>query len=468
MNRIALTCLTLGVVSISGIGGYWIGQRSVHEGRVVNAAALYAGASTGRGSIIYYADPDGKPIYSAEPKETDGGRPFRAVHADEDIGFEEKPSASEDSQDKSTPRRILYYRNPMGLPDTSPKPKKDSMGMDYIPVFDGEDDGPDIKISPGKLQRTGVRSEEVVRRIVSRLVRAPGTVQLDERRISVVATRSDSFIEEVAGVTTGDRVSKGQSLFRIYSPEIAVAGAQFLSDLRNAGHGASSGGARQRLENLGVTPDAIAEIERTLKPPLSITWKSPRDGVVLERNIASGMKVASGDPLFRIVDISTVWIVADIPEYELGAVRVGAQARIRFQNRGADPVEGRISLIYPQIGEIARTGKVRIEIPNPSGLLLPNMYVEVEVGTGTPDPVVAVPDSAVIDSGIRQIVIIDKGDGRFEPRIVKVGTRGEGYIEIRDGIAVGEKAVVAANFLIDAESNLKAALRSFTPPESQP
>ena len=125
-------------------------------------------------------------------------------------------------------------------------------------------------------------------------------------------------------------------------------------------------------------------------------------------------------------------------------------------------------MIYPQIGEIARTGKVRIEIPNPSGFLLPNMYVDVEVGTGTPDPVVAVPDSAMIDSGNRQIVIIDKGGGRFEPRAVKIGTRGEGYTEIRDGIAVGEKAVVAANFLIDAESNLKAALRSLTSPEPRP
>jgi len=468
MNLLAMTCLALVVVSMSGAGGYWIGRQDSSTENTTNRASSAAGASSSLGPVIYYVDPDGKPVYSATPKQTDDGRPFRPVHAGEDVGFEDKSSVSADIQENAAPRRILYYRNPMGLADTSPKPKKDSMGMDYIPVYGGEDDGPDIKISLEKLQRTGVRSEEVVRRAIIRVVRAPGTVQLDERRISVVATRSDSFIEEVASVTTGDRVAKGQSLFRIYSPEIAVAGAQFLTELRNSGPGAGSGGARQRLENLGVMPDAIAEIERTLKPPLSITWKSPRDGVVLERNIASGMKVAAGDPLFRIADISTVWVVADIPEYDLAAVRVGATARIRFRHRGLDPVEGRISLIYPQIGEIARTGKVRIEIPNPSGFLLPNMYVDVEVGTGTPDPVVAVPDSAMIDSGNRQIVIIDKGDGRFEPRAVKIGTRGEGYTEIRDGIAVGEKAVVAANFLIDAESNLKAALRSLTSPEPRP
>ena len=468
MNRIAMTCIALGVVSMSGAGGYWIGRQSSPTENTTNAVSSTAGEQSSLGPVVYYIDPDGKLVYSATPKQTNDGRPFRAVHADEDVGFEDKSSVSADTQESVPPRRVLYYRNPMGLADTSLKPKKDSMGMEYIPVYDGEDDGPDIKISLGKLQRTGVRSEEVLRRAIIRVVRAPGTVQLDERRIAIVATRSDSFVEEVASVTTGDRVAKGQSLFRIYSPEIAVAGAQFLTELRNAGPGAGSGGARQRLENLGVMPDAIAEIERTLKPPLSIAWKSPRDGVVLERNIASGMKVAAGDPLFRIADISTVWVVADIPEYDLAAIRVGATAHIRFRNRGVNPVEGRISLIYPQIGEIARTGKVRIEIPNPSGFLLPNMYVDVEVGTGTPDPVVAVSDSAVIDSGNRQIVIIDKGDGRFEPRAVKIGTRGEGYTEIRDGIAVGEKAVVAANFLIDAESNLKAALRSFTSPEPRP
>jgi Cu(I)/Ag(I) efflux system membrane fusion protein len=468
MSRIAAICIGLATVSTAGIGGYWIGQHGNLAEVTVDAAEPSAGTTSSIGPIVYYADPDGKPIYSADLKQTDDGRPFRAVTAEADVGFDDKPTASADSREPTSPRRILYYRNPMGLPDTSPRPKKDSMGMDYIPVFDGDDDGPELKISLGKLQRTGVRSEEVARRVVGRLIRAPGTIQLDERRISVVATRSDSFIEEVAGVTTGDRVSKGQDLFRIYSPEIAVAGAQFLTDLRNAGHGASTGGARQRLENLGVTPDAIAEIERTQKPPLSIKWKSPRDGVVLERNIASGMKVTSGDPLFRIADISTIWVVADVPEYEFGSVRVGASARILFRNRGIDTVKGRISLIYPQIGEVSRTGKVRIEIPNPFGLLLPNMYVDVEIDTGAPEPVVAVADSAVIDSGNRQIVIIDKGDGRFEPRVVKLGTRGEGYTEIRDGIAEGERAVVAANFLIDAESNLKAALRSLTPPEPRP
>jgi Cu(I)/Ag(I) efflux system membrane fusion protein len=325
-----------------------------------------------------------------------------------------------------------------------------------------------VKVSLGKLQRTGVRSELVERRVVGRLVRVPGTVQLDERRISVVATRSDAFINEVANVTTGDRVTKGQVLLRLYAPDIATAGAQLLTDLNSGGRDSALGGARQRLENLGLPPEGIAEIERTRKVPLSMIWRAPSDGVVLERNVVDGMKAAPGDVLFRLADISTIWVLADVPEFDLGAVRLGAPVTIRVRSLPGRSLNGRVSLIYPQVGEATRATKVRIEIANPDGALLPNMYAEVEIGTGAPAPVVAVPDDAVIDTGTRQVVILDRGEGRFEPREVKIGLRGEGFTEIRDGIAEGDRVVVAANFLIDAESNLKAALRGLTPAETQP
>ncbi|OZA79191.1 MAG: efflux transporter periplasmic adaptor subunit, partial [Azorhizobium sp. 39-67-5] len=317
-------------------------------------------------------------------------------------------------------------------------------------------------------QRTGVRSELVQRRTVGRLVRVPGTVQLDERRISVVATRSDAFVNEVASVTTGDRVTKGQVLLRLYSQDIAAAGAQFLSDLKSGGRDSAVGGARQRLENLGLPPEAIAEIERTRKVPLSMIWRAPRDGVVLERNVVDGMKAAPGDVLFRLADISTIWVLADVPEFDLGAVRLGAPVTIRVRSLPGHSLNGRVSLIYPQVGEATRATRVRIEIANPDGALLPNMYAEVEIGTGDAAPVVAVPDDAVIDTGTRQVVILDRGEGRFEPREVKVGQRGDGFTEIREGIVEGDRVVVAANFLIDAESNLKAALRGLTSPEARP
>ncbi len=214
-------------------------------------------------------------------------------------------------------KKVLYYRNPMGLPDTSPTPKKDSMGMDYIPVYEGEaDDGNTVTISPGKVQRTGVRTETVERRVVSRPVRVPGTVTLDERRVTIVATRSDAYVDHVENVTTGDRVRKGEPLVDVYSPEINAAAAQLIA---NPGFD----GSRRRLQNLNVPAEVIAEMERTRKVPMAITWSSPRDGVVLERKAIEGMKAAAGDTLFRIGDISLMWVLADVPEYDLGSLNVG-------------------------------------------------------------------------------------------------------------------------------------------------
>ncbi|MGX1097393.1 efflux RND transporter periplasmic adaptor subunit [Amorphus sp. MBR-141] len=473
MKRIALMGLALAAVLVAGVGGYWAGVRDFPVAGLrkwFGVETTFAAAElAGTGAVIYYQDPDGKPVYSITPRRAGDGRAFRAVRASEDVSFENKLSAPAEATGQAGPRRILYYRNPMGLPDTSPTPKKDSMGMDYIPVYEGEDDGGSVlRVSLGKLQRSGVRSELAARRTVGRQVRVPAMVQLDERRISVVATRSDAFVNEVASVTTGDRVTKGQVLLRLYSPDIAAAGAQFLSDLKSGGRDSAVGGARQRLENLGLPPEAIAEIERTRKVPLSMIWRAPRDGVVLERNVVDGMKAAPGDVLFRLADISTIWVLADVPEFDLGAVRLGAPVTIRVRSLPGHSLNGRVSLIYPQVGEATRATRVRIEIANPDGALLPNMYAEVEIGTGDAAPVVAVPDDAVIDTGTRQVVILDRGEGRFEPREVKVGQRGDGFTEIREGIVEGDRVVVAANFLIDAESNLKAALRGLTSPEARP
>ncbi|MBA8907528.1 efflux RND transporter periplasmic adaptor subunit [Aminobacter ciceronei] len=479
MKRAGRTGLTLAAILAAGAGGYWAGNRNLAlpaapwlqaVAWLEGSAAPPASANPApTGPVIYYRDPDGLPAYAADPKKTADGRDFLPVLAGEDLSFEDKPSATAAAVAAAPvndePKRILYYRNPMGLPDTSPMPKKDSMGMDYIPVYAGEDDdGSTVKVATGKLQRTGVRSEAATEQVIVRPVRVPGTVQLDERRVTVVATRSDAFIDRVADVTTGDRVRKGEPLVQLYSAEIAAASAQYLTDLN--GGGLALAGARQRLENLAVPPDVIAAIDRTRQVQTSITWAAPRDGVIVERNAVEGMKASPGDVLFRLADVSTVWIVADVPEYELGAVKVGAAATVRVRSLPGQTFSGRVALIYPQVSKETRTTKVRIEIPNPDGLLLPDMYADVEIASGSNAAVVAVPDSAVIDTGTRQVVILDKGEGRFEPREVKIGLQGGGYTEIRNGIAIGDRVVVAANFLIDAESNLKAALSGMTNPET--
>lgn len=457
-------------LGMSATGGYFFAGLPQAVLATVSPSHESAHGAPAERTILYYRDPSGAPYWSATPKKDAQGRDYRPVYDNEEVSFD--PALAKPRAEKGE-RRILYYRNPMGLPDTSPVPKKDSMGMDYIPVYEGEEaeaeGGSTIRVSPGKLQRTGVRSEPVGRHVVSRSVRAPGAVQLDERRVAVVSLRAEGFLEKVENVTTGDRVHGGQPLLRVYSPEVSTAAAQYLSVVAGP-NGASPlllDGARRRLENLNVPPELVAEIERTRKVPRTVTWPAPREGVVLERTAVDGMRAAPGDVLFRIADLSMVWVLVDVAEHDLGAIRPGQPVSLRVHALPGQNFVGRVGLIYPQVNKETRTTRVRIEIPNPDGVLLPDMYAEVDIMTGSASPVIAVPEHAVIDTGRRRIVILDKGEGRFEPREVTIGARGQGLVEIRDGVAEGDQVVVAANFLIDAESNLKAALRSMTAGEKE-
>ncbi len=266
MTRPAWFAGTLAALAAGGIG-YWAGrqddpvpalverarseyvpalvERARHGvARLLPAAQAPAPSKPASGPVVYYRDPDGKPVYSASPMVTADGREFRAVRASEDVRFDDGDGeampadmAGHDAEPGKAAkpggdaRRVLYYRNPMGLADTSPVPKKDSMGMDYIPVYAGEDEAGVVKVSPGKVQRTGVRTELAERRVLSLPVRAPGSIEEDERRVSVIAMRTDAFIEKVEPVTTGDHVHKGQPLLRLFAPEINAVAAQYLTSI---------------------------------------------------------------------------------------------------------------------------------------------------------------------------------------------------------------------------------------------
>ena len=412
-------------------------------------------------TIVFYRDPMGGPDISLTPKKDSMGMDFLPVRAADigrmlpPLGAQSAAPATVEPAAGPAKARVLYYRNPMGLADTSPVPKKDSMGMDYVPVYEGSEEEPAVvRIGPGRIQRTGVRTEPVQTQAIVSRVEAPGSIQLDERRVTVVATRSTAFIDKVADVTTGDLVKAGQPLMRLYSPDIASAAAQYAA---NPG----LDGARTRLANLGVPATLFAEIDRTHKPPLTIVWQAPRDGLVLERSVTDGMKADPGQSLFRLADLSVVWALVDVSERDYGRLRVGQPVVARARALRGKPFAGRVSQIYPQVNRDTRTVRVRVELAHPDFVLRPDMYVDSEISVGDGAKVATVSDSAVLNSGKRQLVILDKGDGRFEPRDVKTGGHGEGRVEIREGLAEGDRVVTSANFLIDSESNLKAALKDF-------
>ncbi|CAN7753664.1 efflux RND transporter periplasmic adaptor subunit [Rhizobium sp. LjRoot258] len=474
MNTPSRVAATFSLAVLLGGGGYWAGTNNLASvlGFDLAETALatpVASRPSATGAVIYYRHPDGLPQFSATPKNADDGRPFVAVHASEDLSFDDKAKASAiaeaaraEPEAVPTKGKILYYRNPMGLPDTSKVPKKDSMGMDYIPVYEGaQSDASTVKVSLGKLQRTGVKTATAEMVSVGRKVRVPGTVALDERLVSIISMRTDSFVDDVANVTTGDRIGKGEKLFRFYSKEIATAASEYAAG-RSDARGNDGAGSALRLKNLGVPQEVVDGIARAGQVPASMTYTAPRDGIVLERTATTGMMAKPGDVLFRIADISIVWVIADVPEYDLASVRIGTQADITVRSLPGRTFRGTVDLVYPEVETQTRTTKVRIELPNPDGTLLANMYADVEIEAGAPKAVVAVPNSAVVDTGDRQVVFIDKGDGKFEPKDVALGVRGDDRTEITKGVDAGDKVVVSANFLLDAESNLNSALSAMT------
>jgi Cu(I)/Ag(I) efflux system membrane fusion protein len=379
----------------------------------------------------------------------------------------------EQSAPAKTERKILYYRNPMGSPDTSPMPKKDPMGMDYIPVYaDEQDDAGTVKVSLGKVQRSGVNTAKVEARPIGRSVRAVGKVDHDETLLTIVTVRSDGYIEDLFVNKTGQHVRKGEPLFRFYSPQIQLAQSDLIVAMRAAGRRTGPEadktleGAMLRLRNLGVPQDRIDEVRKTDSNPRTIDWPSPATGDVIEKKVVNGQRVVAGDELYRIADHSRVWIIADVAESDIGAIKIGAVAKVLARAYLSEPIEGKVTFIYPELSPETRTVPVRIEVPNADGRLKTSMYADVTFDAGDATPVTAIPANALIDSGTRQVVLVAKGDGRFEPRPVKTGERGGGYVEILEGLKIGEEVVTSATFLIDAESNLKAALQSFTQQEA--
>ena len=377
-------------------------------------------------------------------------------------------------------RKLLYYRNPMGLPDTSPVPKKDPMGMDYIAVYEGGDDGEEapgssnqIRISTEKVQKLGVRTEAASTRLLDKIVRAAGRIEADERHLYTIAPKFEGYVEKLHVNVTGQVVTKGQPLFEVYSAELVSAqreyaiAAQGVHSLKDAGSEAQNSmrqlaeSSLARLKNWDISEEQVKALANSGEVKRTLTFRSPVSGIVTEKKAVQGMRFMPGEALYQVADLSSAWVVADVFEQNVGLVKTGARARIKINAYPDKVFEGAITYVYPTLKAETRTVAVRVELANPGQLLKPGMFAQIELAVGEKAKVVAVPISAVIDSGTRRIVLVQLREGRYEPREVKLGARNDEYVEVLEGVQDGERVVVAANFLIDAESNLKAAIGGF-------
>ncbi len=332
-----------------------------------------------------------------------------------------------------------------------------------------------VEIPPEKQQLIGVKIATAEIKPLTKTIRTVGIVEYDERRLATVNMKFEGWIEKLYVDYSGKYVKQGERLAEIYSPELLATQQEFINLLKWSKEGAASrnkevgamlsrdsnaivDGARQRLRLWDISEDQIAAIEQTGKPVRTLTIKSPASGYVVQKSVVRGQRVTAGEKLFDIADLSTVWVVSDIFEYELPLIKAGDRALISLSYFPGKEFSSTIDYIYPTISGDTRSAKVRFTIPNPGNKLKPQMYTNVEVKINLGKKLV-LPEDAVLDSGRRQIVYVDKGEGNFEPRVVNTGIRAAGMIEIVGGLKAGERVASSATFLIDSEARLKGIVK---------
>jgi membrane fusion protein, copper/silver efflux system len=384
----------------------------------------------------------------------------------------------------SSGRKIAFYRSPMDPSVRSSTPAQDSMGMDFIPVYADELQQSAVagralvSLSPERRRTLGLRSEPVRRLELQRTIRTVGRVAADERRLHHVHTKLEAYIEHLYVDYTGKFVRKGEPLASLYSPELVATQQEYLLAWRARGQLASSsipsvaqGGvdllaaARQRLLLLDVRPADIARLESTGEVRRTLDLYSPVSGYVTQKTALHGMRVTAADTLFDIADLSHLWVLADVYEADLPAVRVGMPAEVGLSYLPGRTWRGLVTYIAPVVEEKTRTIKVRVEVDNADGQLKPEMFADVALRTALGEGLV-VPESALLKTGERTLAFVDHGNGGLEPREVRVGAKVAEGVQVLAGLAEGERVVTAANFLLDSESSLKAALAVISPPPS--
>ncbi len=374
-------------------------------------------------------------------------------------------------------RRILYYRSPMNPKETSPAPRKDAMGMDYLPVYEDEVAGSassvagraTVDIDPARQQLIGLRTAEVAMGDVGGAWRTSGRVAVDETRVRHVNIKVPGFVERVYVNFVGKRVREGDALFSMYSPELLVAEQEYLLALRTRDAFAGGQGtlaadgealvkaARRKLALWDVPAGEIERLERTGEPDKTIIFRSPVAGVVTKKDVVDGMQLEAGAMPYEIVDLSTVWVLADVYERELRHVSEGMPATLALAALPNRTFDGKVLFVDPMLDPRTRTVKVRLAFPNRAGDLRPEMFGEVVLRAAVHQGL-RIPLDAVIDSGTKKIVFVALGAGKFQPREVELGESDGAHVEVVSGLEAGQQVVTRANFLIDSESALRASL----------
>jgi len=392
------------------------------------------------------------------------------------IGRGATPTAPATASAPLAERRILFYRSPMDPKVTSPTFRKDEMGMDYLPVFADEaasEAAPvggqaTVDIDPARQQLIGLTTAEATVGPVGGAWRTVGRVAVDETRVRHVNVKVPGFVERIWVNFVGKPVKRGDPLFDVYSPELFSAQQEYLLALRTRGSLSARGplgsdgealveAARRKMALWDVPAKELERLERTGDPTKTLTFYSPVAGVVTKKDVVEGAKLEAGAMPYEIVDLSTVWVLADVYESELRYVKEGMPATLTPNAFPDRELQGQVLFVDPLMDPQTRTVKVRLAFANPGGDLRPEMFGEV-VLHGTPREGLRIPQDAVLDSGTEKLVFVAAGGGKLQPRKVHLGSSSGGMVEVVAGVAPGERVVTRANFLVDSESKLRAAL----------
>ena len=360
-------------------------------------------------------------------------------------------------------RKVLYWQSPMDPTYIRDEPGKSPMGMDLVPVYEDElrGEGKLVEISPGVIQQMGVETLPVERTTIFRHIRSIGEVEVGEDELAVVNLRFSGWIERIRVDKTGEEVKAGQVLFEIYSPELVAAQEEYLLGLRTQGADAPlTRSARKKLELFDLATRDIDAIAARGEASRTLSVRAPQSGFVLHKDVVEGARVSAGQDLYRIGNLKRIWVTAEVYEHDAPWVEVGQPAQLELTNQGLDAVEGKVSYIYPTLNKRSRTLTVRLEFDNPGVRLKPGMFATVHIQFRRKDEVIAVPTSAILNSGRRKLVFVAQGQGRFEPREITTGLQGDHRMtEVTAGLNEGELVVTSGQFLIDSESQLQEALQ---------